>query len=63
MAVRIEYKPAAEVEVTEAFNTYEVERPGLGVDFLDELGRIESHLQANPALYQRIDGDVPLHAP
>ena len=30
----------------------------LGVEFLDELVRIEGHLRANPALYQRVDGEV-----
>jgi hypothetical protein len=52
------YKPAADMEVTAAFQAYESERQGLGVAFLDELLRIEGHLSLNPALYQRIEGDV-----
>lgn len=52
------YKPAANVEVEGAFHEYERERPGLGIDFLDELLRIEGHLSLNPALYQRVEGDV-----
>jgi toxin ParE1/3/4 len=58
MAVRIIYKAAAEAEIEEAYSEYEAIRRGLGVEFLDELVRIEGHLQANPALYQRIDGDM-----
>lgn len=52
------YKPAADVEVAAAFHQYKGERSGLGVDFLDELLRIEGHLSLNPALYQRVEGDV-----
>ena len=58
MAARVIYKAAAEAEIEEAFAEYETIRRGLGVEFLDELVRIEGHLQANPALYQRIDGDL-----
>jgi hypothetical protein len=58
MAVRVIYKSAAEAEIEEAYSEYEAIRRGLGVEFLDELVRIEGHLQANPALYQRIDGDM-----
>lgn len=52
------YKPAAEVEVAAVFRDYEGERDGLGVDFLDELLRIEGHLSLDPALYQKVGGDV-----
>jgi hypothetical protein len=58
MAARVIYKAAAEAEVEEAYIAYEKVREGLGVEFLDELKRIEGHLLANPALYQRIEGDM-----
>lgn len=58
MAVRILYKTAAEAEIEEAFGAYETVRQGLGIDFLEELARIEGHLHANPALYQRIEGEM-----
>jgi hypothetical protein len=58
MAVRVIYKAAAEAGIEGAFVAYEAIRQGLGVEFLDELGRIEAHLHANPALYQGIDGDI-----
>ena len=52
------YKPAADIEVEAAFHEYESKRSNLGADFLDELLRIEGHLSLNPALYQRVEGDV-----
>lgn len=52
------YKPAAEAEVAAIYRDYEAERDGLGIDFLDELFRVEGHLSLNPALYQKVDGDV-----
>jgi plasmid stabilization system protein ParE len=55
---RVIYKPAAEVEVAAIFRSYEEQREGLGVEFLDELLRVEHHLGFNPALYQRVDGDM-----
>jgi hypothetical protein len=50
-AASVVYKPAAETEIDDAFSTYEEQRRGLGIEFLDELARIEGHLRANPALY------------
>jgi hypothetical protein len=39
------YKPAADIEVAAAFHQYEGERSGLGVNFLDELLRIEGDVR------------------
>ena len=58
MVARVVYKTAGEAEIEQAFATYEAERQGLGLEFIDELARIEGHLQANPALYQRVDGEM-----
>jgi hypothetical protein len=58
MAARVIYKAAAEAEIEEAYAEYDTIRQGLGSEFLDELARVEGHLRANPALYQRIDGDL-----
>ena len=57
-AASVVYKPAAEAEIDDAFATYEERRKGLGIEFLDELARIEGHLRTNPALYQRVEGDL-----
>ncbi|TAJ40880.1 MAG: type II toxin-antitoxin system RelE/ParE family toxin [Reyranella sp.] len=58
MAAEVIYKAAAEAEIEIAFREYESQQSGLGTQFLDELHRIEGHLRLNPALYQRIDGDL-----
>lgn len=58
MVAEVVYKAAAEAEIEIAFREYESQQSGLGVQFLDELRRIEGHLRLNPALYQRIDGDL-----
>ena len=58
MAVEVIYKAAAEAEIEIVFREYEAQQSGLGTRFLDELQRIEGHLRLNPALYQRIDGDL-----
>ena len=55
---RVIYKAAAETEIGDAYRDYESERQDRGGDFLDELARIQGHLEANPALYQRVDGDM-----
>ena len=59
MPASVIYKAAAIAEIEDAFGTYEAERRGLGVEFLDELARIEAHLRANQALYQRVGGSGP----
>ena len=58
MAARVLFRAAAAREVELAFADYEETQEGLGFSFLDELGRIERHLVINPALYQRVVGDV-----
>jgi hypothetical protein len=58
MAARVFYKAAADAEISDVFRDYEAERAGLGVEFLDELHRIEGHLRLNPALYQSVDGEM-----
>lgn len=54
MAVTVVYKRAAEAEITDIVEYHEARRPGVGVAFLDELRRIEAHLQQNPALYHEV---------
>lgn len=41
-----------------AFAAYQEVEAGLGIAFLDELSRIERHLNANPLLYQQVVTDV-----
>jgi len=58
MVVSVIYKPTAVAELHEAFEWYEHERPGLGRDFLSEIGRVERHLEVTPELYQRVEDEV-----
>jgi plasmid stabilization system protein ParE len=58
MASRVSYKPAAVAEIDEAFQWYERERPGLGLEFLSEIARVERHLAATPELYQRVEDEL-----
>ena len=37
MAFKLEIRPLATIEVFEAFDWYELQREGLGVEFLEEL--------------------------
>jgi plasmid stabilization system protein ParE len=58
MATDVSYKPAAVAELREAFQWYEVERQGLGLEFLSEIARVERHLVTTPELYQRVEGEL-----
>lgn len=54
MAAEVSYKRAAVAELREAFQWYEGERSGLGLEFLSEIARVERHLVTTPELYQRV---------
>lgn len=58
MATKVSYKPAAVAELREAFQWYEGERLGLGLEFLAEIARVERHLATTPELYQCIEGEL-----
>ena len=56
MAWRVRFTPLADADVTEAYDTYEGARRGLGADFLDDVGRgvllLGAHPEAGPAVYR-----------
>ena len=58
MAVPVVYRQAARREIINAARTYEGQRQGLGGLFLDEIGRIETHISDGPGLYQFVVGGV-----
>jgi hypothetical protein len=58
VSLPVVYRRAAAFDIQGAFRRYESERPGLGIRFLDEIARIEAHVSAAPALYQRVDDDA-----
>ena len=58
----IEYRlisePAAGLDVEAAFEWYENERPGLGVEFLDELRAGYNRIAAGPLKYEALRGGI-----
>jgi plasmid stabilization system protein ParE len=54
----VRYKAAAEAEIGEIFAYLDSQRRGLGVEFLNEIERVESFLRDNPAIYQQIDNVI-----
>jgi toxin ParE1/3/4 len=51
MAFKIEIRPLAAIEIIEAYDWYELQREGLGTEFLMELEIFYSVLQRNPDTY------------
>jgi toxin ParE1/3/4 len=58
MAYKLEIRPLATMEVFEAFDWYELQREGLGVEFLDELETFYSSMLRNPSSYGFFDKPV-----
>ncbi|MBS0307867.1 MAG: type II toxin-antitoxin system RelE/ParE family toxin [Proteobacteria bacterium] len=52
MSFRVEFAPAAEAEIIDAFNWYEQQSFGLGGEFLRAVKQSEAALSRNPHLYQ-----------
>jgi len=48
MAYKIEIRPLAAIEIIEAYDWYELQREGLGMEFLMELEIFFTTLQRNP---------------
>jgi len=58
MAYKLEIRPLATMEVLEAYDWYELQREGLGVEFLDELGTFYTGILRNPTSYGFYDKAV-----
>ena len=58
MVFKLEIRPLAAVEVFEAFDWYELQRDGLGVEFLEELESFYDSLLRNPTSYSYYDKPV-----
>jgi toxin ParE1/3/4 len=56
--MKVEFFPAAELELTEAAEEYEAKFQGLGNEFLLEVERISSVLLELPSLGEKLD---PIH--
>ena len=55
MVYKLEIRPLATLEILEAFDWYELQREGLGVEFLDELEIFYTTLLRNPSSYGYFD--------
>lgn len=51
MAYKIEIRPLAAIEIIEAYDWYELQREGLGIEFLNELENFYAILLRNPDTY------------
>ena len=51
MPYKIEIRPLAAIEIIEAYDWYEMQRAGLGIEFLDELEIFYDSMIRNPETY------------
>jgi hypothetical protein len=58
MAYKLEIRPLATLEVLEAFDWYELQREGLGAEFLDEVEAFYTSMLRNPSSYGFYDKPV-----
>jgi hypothetical protein len=58
MAYKLEIQPLATMEVIDAYDWYELQREGLGAEFLDELETFYSSVLRNPTSYGFYDKAV-----
>jgi plasmid stabilization system protein ParE len=58
MAYKLEIRPLARTEIWEAYDWYELQRKGLGEEFLNELESFYTRLQHNPSSYGFYDKPV-----
>lgn len=58
MDYNLEIRPLASLEMIEAYDWYELQREGLGQEFLDELERFYYNLLRNPHSYSYYDQSV-----
>jgi plasmid stabilization system protein ParE len=55
---RIEAEPAVEADVEGAFKWYELEQPGLGLEFLGELSAVYDRMLESPLRYEELRGGI-----
>jgi toxin ParE1/3/4 len=55
---RLISEPRADLDVEAAFEWYENERPGLGLEFLDELRATYNRIADGPLKYQELRGSI-----
>jgi len=55
---RLVSEPSVDLDVEAAFEWYENEQPGLGMEFLDELRAIYNRIADGPLKYQELRGGI-----
>ena len=58
MAYKLEIRHLATMEVLEAFDWYESQREGLGIEFLNELENLNNSILRNPTNFSYYDKPV-----
>jgi toxin ParE1/3/4 len=58
MLYKIELRPLATIEIIEAYDWYELQKEGLGVDFLNELDQLYETLHRNANTYSYYEKPV-----
>ena len=58
MPYKIEIRPLAKLEIFEAYDWYDAQREGLGLEFLEELDAFYASLYRNPFIYSFFEEPV-----
>jgi toxin ParE1/3/4 len=58
MSLPVVLRPEAQAEFDAAFDWYEQQRPGLGVDFVEQVQAVFDRIATSPGLYQQVFQDV-----
>lgn len=58
MSFELEIRPIARIEILEAYDWYEAQRAGLGVEFLEALEQFYEILHVNPHTFSYYDEPV-----
>lgn len=58
MQYKLEIRPLATLEILEAYDWYELQKEGLGVDFLNELENFYKRLLRNPNIFSYYEKPV-----
>ena len=58
MTSALVFRPLARLELTEAMEWYENQRPGLGFELKDEVNQLLVRIVSNPGQFRRVRGDI-----
>ncbi|MHB1421861.1 MAG: type II toxin-antitoxin system RelE/ParE family toxin [Gemmataceae bacterium] len=58
MSLPVVLRAEAQTDFDEAFDWYEAQRPGLGIDFAAEVQKVFDRISANPLLHGMVFQDV-----